>query len=220
MEATGGTDEPVSGELASVAHALSLPAESYGNDPDIEMAWAMRAMQHAEVYYKLISSVDPQFLKLTKVDDQIYSEFRENFEKLRIDILDPEELKSESAKEPPGYSFLPLKLLGTGKAITKQFTSVFRTKKERKELIVEEKKRKDSTEKEKKRKLTKVEKKRKLTKEEKKRKKPTQKSTKVVKQLCKVDRKQHCRSCGSTEPTSTMVLLAQTPLVKYMFLCS
>ncbi|XP_053421724.1 protein PBDC1-like [Nycticebus coucang] len=77
MEATSGTDEP----------------------PDIKMAWAMRAMQHAEVYYKLISSVDPQFLKLTKVDDQIYSEFRENFEKLRMDILDPEELKSESAKE-------------------------------------------------------------------------------------------------------------------------
>ncbi|XP_003917953.1 protein PBDC1 isoform X1 [Papio anubis] len=99
MAATSGTDEPVSGELVSVAHALSLPAESYGNDPDIEMAWAMRAMQHAEVYYKLISSVDPQFLKLTKVDDQIYSEFRKNFETLRIDVLDPEELKSESAKE-------------------------------------------------------------------------------------------------------------------------
>ncbi|XP_008065688.1 protein PBDC1 isoform X2 [Carlito syrichta] len=63
------------------------------------MAWAMRAMQHAEVYYKLISSVDPQFLKLTKVDDQIYSEFREHFKELRIDLLDPEELKSESAKE-------------------------------------------------------------------------------------------------------------------------
>ena len=99
MEATGGTEELVSGELVSVAHGLSLPAESYGNDPDIEMAWAMRAMQHAEIYYKLISSVDPQFLKLTKVDDQIYSEFRENFKNLRIDILDPEELKSETAKE-------------------------------------------------------------------------------------------------------------------------
>ncbi|KAB0336330.1 hypothetical protein FD754_025693, partial [Muntiacus muntjak] len=72
MESTGGTEELVSGELVSVAHALSLP---------------------------LISSVDPQFLKLTKVGDQIYSEFRENFKNLRIDILDPEELKSESAKE-------------------------------------------------------------------------------------------------------------------------
>ncbi|KAL6041884.1 hypothetical protein STEG23_026722 [Scotinomys teguina] len=89
----------VSDEVVSVASALSLPAESYGNDPDIEMAWAIRAMQHAEVYYKLISSVDPRFLKLTQVDDQIYSDFRENFEKLRVDVLDPEELKSESAKE-------------------------------------------------------------------------------------------------------------------------
>ncbi|XP_076973686.1 protein PBDC1 [Tamandua tetradactyla] len=99
MESASGADELVSGELVSVAQALSLPAESYGNDPDIEIAWAMRAMQHAEVYYKLISSVDPQFLKLTKVDDQIYSEFRESFENLRIDVLNPDELKSESAKE-------------------------------------------------------------------------------------------------------------------------
>ncbi|XP_008771571.1 protein PBDC1 isoform X1 [Rattus norvegicus] len=99
MDAASESEEPVSGEALSIAHALSYPPESYGNDPDIEMAWAIRAMQHAEVYYKLISSVDPQFLKLTKVDDQIYSEFRENFETLRIDVLDPEELKSESAKE-------------------------------------------------------------------------------------------------------------------------
>ncbi|XP_043837368.1 protein PBDC1 isoform X2 [Dromiciops gliroides] len=67
------------GELVSAAHALSLPAEAYGND--------------------LISSVDPLFLRLTKVDDQIYSEFRDNFGKLKIDVLDPEELKSEPAKE-------------------------------------------------------------------------------------------------------------------------
>ncbi|XP_022371531.1 protein PBDC1-like isoform X2 [Enhydra lutris kenyoni] len=193
METTSGTAEPVSGELASVAHALSLPAESYGNDSDIEMAWAMRAMQHAEVYYKLISSVDPQFLKLTKVEDQIYSEFRENFEKLRIDMLDPEELKSESAKEkktpslPPGYNFWQLKLLGTEKAITKQFTPVFMTKKkrkkatveERKELTVDRQKRKEPSEKEKKQKPT---------KEKKKRKEPTKKLARVVKQLWKVDK--------------------------------
>ncbi|XP_034341763.1 protein PBDC1 isoform X1 [Arvicanthis niloticus] len=99
MDSASESEEPVSGEAVSIAHALSYPPESYGNDPDIEMAWAIRAMQHAEVYYKLISSVDPQFLKLTKVDDQIYSEFREIFETLRVDVLDPEELKSESAKE-------------------------------------------------------------------------------------------------------------------------
>ncbi|XP_032107219.1 protein PBDC1 isoform X1 [Sapajus apella] len=242
MAATSATDEPVSGELVSVAHALSLPAESYGNDPDIEMAWAMRAMQHAEVYYKLISSVDPQFLKLTKVDDQIYSEFRKNFEKLKIDVLDPEELKSESAKEPPGYNSLPLKLLGTGKAITKLFISVFRTKKERKkstmeekkELTVEkrrtprreerkelivEKKRTPRTEERKeliveKKKRKESTEKRKLTKEEKKGKKLTKTSAKVVKKRCKVYGGQHSRSYVSIEPTSNTVLLAQTSLVK------
>ncbi|KAM6331493.1 protein PBDC1 isoform 2-T2 [Alca torda] len=67
------------GEAAAAAHALSLPAEAFGND--------------------LISSVDPKFLNLTKVDDQIYSEFRETFKDLKIDVLDPEELKSEPAKE-------------------------------------------------------------------------------------------------------------------------
>ncbi|GAB1303051.1 Protein PBDC1 [Apodemus speciosus] len=99
MDAASESEEPVSGEALSVAHALSYPPSHMATTPDIEMAWAIRAMQHAEVYYKLISSVDPQFLKLTKVDDQIYSEFREIFETLRVDVLDPEELKSESAKE-------------------------------------------------------------------------------------------------------------------------
>lgn len=39
-----------------------------------------------------------QFLKLIKVGDQIYSEFHENFEKLGVDVLNLEELKSESVK--------------------------------------------------------------------------------------------------------------------------
>uniref|UniRef100_A0A663E8M0 Polysaccharide biosynthesis domain containing 1 n=1 Tax=Aquila chrysaetos chrysaetos TaxID=223781 RepID=A0A663E8M0_AQUCH len=67
--------------------------------PRVELAWAMKAHQHAQVYFNLISSVDPKFLNLTKVDDQIYSEFRKSFKDLKIDVLDPEELKSESAKE-------------------------------------------------------------------------------------------------------------------------
>ncbi|KAM4883569.1 protein PBDC1 isoform 2-T2 [Sylvia borin] len=66
------------GEAAAAAQALALPAECFGND--------------------LISSVDPKFLNLTKVDDRIYEEFRETFGDLRVDVLDPEELKSEPAK--------------------------------------------------------------------------------------------------------------------------
>ncbi|XP_036385645.1 protein PBDC1 [Megalops cyprinoides] len=83
----------------AAAHALSLPAEAYGNDPQLEVMWAMKAYQHAEIYFNLISSVDPKFLKLTKVDDKIYSTFREEFGDLNIQVLDPEELKSDKAKE-------------------------------------------------------------------------------------------------------------------------
>ncbi|XP_008835896.1 protein PBDC1 isoform X2 [Nannospalax galili] len=180
MESAGELEEPVLGEVMSLAHALSLPAESYGNDPDIEMAWAMKAMQHAEVYYRLISSVDPKFLKLTKVDDQIYTEFRENFGKLKVDVLDPEELKSESAKEKwrpfclkfegivEDYNYGTLLRLDCSQGYTEENTIfVLRIKKRkeltrkkrnlRKELVVEKKKRKASK-KERSRRLTKVEK--------------------------------------------------------------
>ncbi|KAG8441110.1 hypothetical protein GDO86_006741 [Hymenochirus boettgeri] len=86
-------------EALSVAQALSLPAEAYGNDPNVEMIWAMKAYQHAEVYFNLISSVDPRLLKLTRTDDVIYQSFREEFPGLQIEKLDPEDLKSPAAKE-------------------------------------------------------------------------------------------------------------------------
>ncbi|NXR71120.1 PBDC1 protein, partial [Pycnonotus jocosus] len=66
--------------------------------PRVELAWAIKAHQHAQVYFNLISSVEPKFLKLTQVDDLIYREFREVFRELRVDLLNPEELKSEPAK--------------------------------------------------------------------------------------------------------------------------
>uniref|UniRef100_A0A8C1ZBE7 Polysaccharide biosynthesis domain containing 1 n=1 Tax=Cyprinus carpio TaxID=7962 RepID=A0A8C1ZBE7_CYPCA len=83
----------------AAAHALSLPAEAYGNDAQLEVMWAMKAYNHAEVYYNLIASVDPKLLKLTKSDEQIYTKFREAFPDLSIDVLDPELLKSADAKE-------------------------------------------------------------------------------------------------------------------------
>ncbi|XP_061732205.1 protein PBDC1 isoform X1 [Nerophis ophidion] len=61
------------------AHALSLSADAYENDGQLELMWAMKAYNHAEVYFNLISSVDPKFLKLTKMDDEIYASFKEAF---------------------------------------------------------------------------------------------------------------------------------------------
>lgn len=93
----------------------------------LEVMWAMKAYNHAEVYFnvsagmiritlpeplacpalptiyffllQLISAVDPKFLKLTKSDDQIYTKFREAFPDFSIQVLDPELLKSAEAKE-------------------------------------------------------------------------------------------------------------------------
>ena len=90
--------------------------------------------------------------------------------------------------QPPGYNFWPLKLLGTGKAITKQCTAVSRTKKRTKEPT-EENQRKPAA-------------------EENKRKKSAKASRKVVKRLWKVEREQHPRNCDSAESAGTMMLLA------------
>lgn len=43
--------------------------------------------------------MDPKFLKLTKLDDRIYSSFRETFEELNVKLLQADDLKSEEAKE-------------------------------------------------------------------------------------------------------------------------
>ncbi|KAE8619234.1 hypothetical protein XENTR_v10009700 [Xenopus tropicalis] len=99
VEGMGGLGSLGATEALSVAQALSLPAEAYGNDPNLEMMWAMKAYQHAEVYFNLISSVDPRILKLTRTDDVIYKTFREEFPELQIGVLDPEEMKSPAAKE-------------------------------------------------------------------------------------------------------------------------
>lgn len=60
---------------------------------------------------QLISSVDPKFLKLTKVDDQIFTEFKKTFGDMNINVLNPEDLKSEEAKQvrfPVSLIFKPL----------------------------------------------------------------------------------------------------------------
>uniref|UniRef100_A0A8D2ITP4 Polysaccharide biosynthesis domain-containing protein n=1 Tax=Varanus komodoensis TaxID=61221 RepID=A0A8D2ITP4_VARKO len=90
-------EEEVEGQTS--AAALSLLAEAFRNDPLVEVAWAAKAYQSAQVYFNLISSIDPEFLKLTKVDDQFYSEFWKDFPDLQIGVLDPEDLKSGPAKK-------------------------------------------------------------------------------------------------------------------------
>ena len=49
--------------------------------------------------------MDPKFLKLTKVDDTIYTAFRETFKDMDIKLLHPDLLKSSEAKEVCAHCF-------------------------------------------------------------------------------------------------------------------
>lgn len=74
-------------------------ASKYDNDPELEMQWAIKAYQHAETYFNILSAIDSKILKLTKIDDDIYTHFRELFKDLKVDNLDVDHIKSKDSKE-------------------------------------------------------------------------------------------------------------------------
>ena len=84
--------------------AYGITAENVENNPghwfdaDIEKQWAVKSFHHAETYFKLISSIPPRKIKLTKIDNEIYTAFRNEFPKLNITEIDEMEFKSEQAK--------------------------------------------------------------------------------------------------------------------------
>ncbi|KAI9587472.1 protein PBDC1 [Glossina fuscipes] len=85
-------------DLMQSASLLSRPAEEFGNDGLVEEMWAVKAMDHAEIYFNLLTSVHPSLLRLTPYDDQIHQTFRQDFPDLKIDLLTDDILKSTKAK--------------------------------------------------------------------------------------------------------------------------
>jgi len=86
--------------LMAGASALARPGEEYGNDERVEALWAIKAMEHAEVYFNILCSVDPKVLKLSKHDDEILAAFREKFPEMDVTLLDEQrDLKSPQMKE-------------------------------------------------------------------------------------------------------------------------
>ncbi|CAI9733060.1 Hypothetical predicted protein [Octopus vulgaris] len=74
-------------------------ADNYTNSKDIEYQWAMKCHDNADVHYSLISSLEPAYLHLSAFDEEIYKHFKSSFPDLIIDILNEDELKSESSKK-------------------------------------------------------------------------------------------------------------------------
>ncbi|GFV53949.1 protein PBDC1 [Trichonephila clavipes] len=74
-------------------------ADSYMNNPELEIAWAQKAVEHMEIHFNLIISVPPEQLRLTPRDDEIYNAFIKEFPDFKLDVLDMESLKSEENKK-------------------------------------------------------------------------------------------------------------------------
>ena len=74
--------------------------ETAGNNPDIEKQWAVKALEHAECYMKLISSprVTPSSLRLTPLDDEIYTTFRAQFPTFNVGDLTENGMNTEAGK--------------------------------------------------------------------------------------------------------------------------
>jgi hypothetical protein len=67
---------------------MTFSAETAENHPDIEKQWAVKSFHHAETYFKLIQSIHPQNLKLTKFDNEIYDAFTTTFPEINVADLD------------------------------------------------------------------------------------------------------------------------------------
>ncbi|XP_065093060.1 protein PBDC1 [Ochlerotatus camptorhynchus] len=77
---------------------LARPAEEFVNDGMVEELWAMKAVEHAEVHFNLLCSVDTRQLHLTPYDNEIYEEFRKHFPDMNVAVINENELKSVDEK--------------------------------------------------------------------------------------------------------------------------
>uniref|UniRef100_A0AAG5D854 Polysaccharide biosynthesis domain-containing protein n=1 Tax=Anopheles atroparvus TaxID=41427 RepID=A0AAG5D854_ANOAO len=64
----------------------------------LEELWAVKAVDHAEVHFNLLCSVDPRLLRLTPYDDEIYEQFRRTFPDMDVREINENELKSSDGK--------------------------------------------------------------------------------------------------------------------------
>ncbi|KAF8314542.1 DUF757-domain-containing protein [Clavulina sp. PMI_390] len=74
------------------------------NHEDIEKQFAVVAVQHAQVYWNLLEKVPPSTLKLTKLDDEIFEDFKAKFPELfendakGLALADEDAMKSDENK--------------------------------------------------------------------------------------------------------------------------
>lgn len=84
------------------ATAQPFDAEQADNLEEIEMQFAVKAVEQAETYYSLLEKVKGFTLRLTKHDDDIFNQLLEDFpeykEPKNVSVISEEEMKSPSGK--------------------------------------------------------------------------------------------------------------------------
>ncbi|KJH43315.1 hypothetical protein DICVIV_10664 [Dictyocaulus viviparus] len=73
--------------------------KKYVNDPSIEMAWAMKAAERANIHMNLLMCCDTRVLRLNKMQEVIYRSFRNGFPNLDVHKVTELELKCGGMKE-------------------------------------------------------------------------------------------------------------------------
>ncbi|XP_046851239.1 protein PBDC1-like isoform X2 [Xenia sp. Carnegie-2017] len=63
--------------------SISTDANSYVNDSSVELAWAIKAYEHAETYFNLISSLDCSDLNFTGHDNEIYEKYKSEMDTIK-----------------------------------------------------------------------------------------------------------------------------------------
>ncbi|CAO1618704.1 unnamed protein product [Sympodiomycopsis kandeliae] len=82
----------------------TFDANNAQNLPEIEKQMAVKCVEHAQATWNLYEKVKPSTLKLSKLDDEIYADFQENFTDLandenKVKKIDEDAMKSASGKE-------------------------------------------------------------------------------------------------------------------------
>lgn len=72
------------------------------NLPEIEKQMAVKCVEHAQATWNLYEKVKPSTLRLSKLDDEIYADFQENFPDVANDESKVKKIDEEAMKSPKG----------------------------------------------------------------------------------------------------------------------
>ncbi|KAF2755273.1 DUF757 domain-containing protein [Pseudovirgaria hyperparasitica] len=79
---------------------MELTEEQKGNFEDIEKQFAVKVVQHMSTYWGILEKVRGSKLKLTKIDDEIYEHFKQEFPEFDpTATINEDDMKSKAGKE-------------------------------------------------------------------------------------------------------------------------